>query len=58
MLQEVQRVQLAPVEQAPIVVAEIDPLGNVGGGAPLVRSAPADETQVADAVTACAASAA
>lgn len=48
-LQEVQRVQLAPVEQAPIVVAEIDPLGNVGGGAPLVRSAPADETQVADA---------
>jgi cytoskeletal protein RodZ len=48
-LQEVQRVQLAPVEQAPIVVAEIDPLGNVGGGAPLVRSAPADETEVADA---------
>ena len=40
-LQEVQRVQLAPVDQAPIVVAEIDPLGNVGGDAPLVRSAPA-----------------
>lgn len=39
-LQEVQRVQLAPVEQAPSVVAEIDPLGNVGGAAPLVRSAP------------------
>jgi cytoskeletal protein RodZ len=28
-LQEVQRVQLAPVDQAPVVVAEIDPLGNV-----------------------------
>lgn len=40
-LQEVQRVQLAPVDQAPQVVAEIDPLGNVErGAAPLVRSAP------------------
>ncbi|MFN4158452.1 MAG: helix-turn-helix domain-containing protein [Gemmobacter sp.] len=39
-LQEVQRVQLAPVDQAPKVVAEIDPLGNVPGVAPLVRSAP------------------
>lgn len=39
-LQEVQRVQLAPVDQAPQVVAEIDPLGNVPGVAPLVRSAP------------------
>lgn len=39
-LQEVQRVQLAPVDQAPSVVAEIDPLGNVTGAAPLVRSAP------------------
>ena len=28
-LQEVQRVQLAPVNEAPAVVAEIDPLGNV-----------------------------
>ncbi len=42
-LQEVQRVQLAPVDQAPAVVAEIDPLGNVKGSAPLVRSAPAAE---------------
>ena len=41
-LQEVQRVQLAPVNEAPSVVAEIDPLGNVKGDAPLVRSAPAD----------------
>jgi cytoskeletal protein RodZ len=39
-LQEVQRVQLAPVDQPPSVVAEIDPLGNVKGEAPLVRSAP------------------
>ncbi|QYZ71409.1 helix-turn-helix domain-containing protein [Neotabrizicola shimadae] len=39
-LQEVQRVQLAPVEQAPAVVADIDPIGNVQGSAPLVRSAP------------------
>ena len=31
-LQEVQRVQVAPVEQAPSVVASIDPLGNVGQG--------------------------
>ncbi len=43
-LQEVQRVQLAPVDQAPSVVAEIDPLGNVTGDAPLVRSAPQVET--------------
>ncbi|NUB43079.1 DUF4115 domain-containing protein [Fertoebacter nigrum] len=51
-LQEVQRVQLAPVDQAPVVVAEIDPLGNVSGEPPLVRSAPASETTdtvVADA---------
>lgn len=50
-LQEVQRVQLAPVDQAPAVVAEIDPLGNVTGAAPIVRSAPAAEegTQLAGA---------
>ena len=46
-LQEVQRVQLAPVDQAPAVVAEIDPLGNVSAPAPLVRSAP--EAPVAEA---------
>lgn len=47
-LQEVQRVQLAPVDQAPSVVAEIDPLGNVSGDAPLVRSAPdSDQTAAA-----------
>ena len=48
-LQEVQRVQLAPVNEAPSVVAEIDPLGNVNGDAPLVRSAPAVPDQVASA---------
>ncbi len=47
-LQEVQRVTIAPIDQAPLVVAEIDPLGNVQADAPLVRSAPAAE-QVADA---------
>lgn len=34
-LREVQRVQVAPVEQAPSVVASIDPLGNVGQGVDL-----------------------
>ena len=48
-LQEVQRVQLAPVNEAPAVVAEIDPLGNVKGDAPLVRSAPAAPDQLAQA---------
>jgi cytoskeletal protein RodZ len=43
-LQEVQRVQVSPVDQAPSVVAEIDPLGNVRGDAPLVRSAPETTT--------------
>jgi len=45
-LQEVQRVQLAPIDQAPAVVAELDPLGNVQGVAPLVRSAPAGDAVV------------
>ncbi|ABN76739.1 protein RodZ, contains Xre-like HTH and DUF4115 domains [[Luteovulum] sphaeroides subsp. megalophilum] len=43
-LQQVQRVQVAPVDQAPQVVAEIDPLGSVGTVAPLVRSEPASDT--------------
>lgn len=45
-VQEVQRVQLAPVNEAPAVVAEIDPLGNIDGPATTLRSAP---DQVADA---------
>ncbi len=49
-LQEVQRVQLAPVDQAPSVVADIDPLGNIDGVAPLVRSAP-ETVEMADADT-------
>lgn len=51
-LQEVQRVQLAPIDQAPAVTAEIDPLGNVGGEAQVVRSAPAaTETAAVEGVT-------
>ena len=42
-LQEVQRVQLAPVDQAPAVVAEIDPLAGVQPVAPIVAQAPAAE---------------
>ena len=38
LLQEVQRVQLAPVNEAPAVVAEIDPLANVKVDAPLAVS--------------------
>lgn len=33
-LQEVQRVQLSPVDQAPVVIAELDPLANVTASAP------------------------
>ncbi len=40
-LQEVQRVQLAPVDEAPEVVAQIDPLMPAGSAAPAV-SAPQD----------------
>ncbi len=51
MLQEVQRVQLAPVNEAPAVVAEIDPLGNVDGQATSLRSAPSasDGQEIANA---------
>ena len=45
-LREVQRVQVAPIEQAPSVVASIDPLGNVGAGAALkVADGQPEETQ-------------
>ncbi len=43
-LQEVQRVQLSPVEQAPVVVAELDPLAGV-------KAAPEAGAQVADATS-------
>lgn len=53
-LQEVQRVQLAPVDQAPSVVAEIDPLSSVKPVEQIVAEAAttapeSDETEVADA---------
>ena len=35
-LQEVQRVRLAPVDQVPVVVAEIDPLGDISREAPQI----------------------
>lgn len=38
-LQEVQRVQLAPVDEAPSVVAEIDPLSNAGTAGPQIAAA-------------------
>ena len=45
-LQEVQRVQLAPVDEAPTVVAQIDPLSDVGTAAPnVVASRPAEPAQ-------------
>jgi cytoskeletal protein RodZ len=54
LLQEVQRVQLAPVDEAPSVVAEVDPLGNIAQRpAPIVRSAPApteEDVAAAEAV--------
>lgn len=46
-LREVQRVQVAPVDQAPSVVAQIDPLGNVGQGAAL-RTVEAPEPEVVE----------
>ncbi len=43
-LQEVQRVQLAPVDEAPSVVAQIDPLQGATAPAPqIVAAAPAEE---------------
>jgi cytoskeletal protein RodZ len=50
-LQEVQRVQLAPVEQAPAVVAELDPLSEVQGQ-PEADAAAADPVLAANGATA------
>jgi cytoskeletal protein RodZ len=53
-LREVQRVQVAPIDQAPAVVAVIDPLGNIGGPAPLETAesttTPADVVPAGDAL--------
>ena len=46
-LQEVQRVQLSPVDQAPSVVAELDPLADVQGVAPLTRAPALNDAQAA-----------
>lgn len=46
-LREVQRVQLAPVDEAPTVVAEIDPLAGVQAVKPVNRVTPADAAQLA-----------
>jgi hypothetical protein len=47
-LQEVQRVQLAPVDEAPTVLAQIDPLANAGGtSAQLVTTRPTGEALTA-----------
>ncbi|MBC2835640.1 helix-turn-helix domain-containing protein [Paragemmobacter straminiformis] len=56
-LQEVQRVQLAPVDQAPSVVAEIDPLGDMKPVEPIVAetAVPADAAAPASDETAVAA---
>ena len=45
-LREVQRVQVAPIEQAPSVVALIDPLGNIGA-APQAPGVGANQPEVA-----------
>ena len=44
-LQEVQRVQLSPVDQAPSVLAQIDPLDSAGTAAPQIVAAPTDTSQ-------------
>lgn len=49
-LQEVQRVQLAPVEQTPSVMAEIDPLDNVTATAALVLAQPKPASKADQAV--------
>lgn len=52
-LQEVQRVQLAPIEQAPMVLAEIDPLANVQGQLPQAAElAQATDPQAVDPLAA------
>ena len=46
-LREVQRVQLAPVDEAPTVVADIDPLDGVQTLAPVNRISPPDSQKLA-----------
>ncbi len=51
LLREVQRVSLAPVDQAPVVVTNIDPIGAVETQAPIVRTEPVDATAQAAAAS-------
>lgn len=51
-LQEVQRVQLSPVDQAPLVVAELDPLADAQGTAPLTRAPVANDAAAAEMLAA------
>lgn len=44
-LQEVQRVQLAPVDQAPVVVAEVDPIAQIDGISASGRTETAPEAE-------------
>jgi cytoskeletal protein RodZ len=44
-LQEVQRVQLAPVDEAPTVVAQIDPLAGATAPTPQIVAAPVAQTE-------------
>ncbi|KIC49027.1 helix-turn-helix domain-containing protein [Tateyamaria sp. ANG-S1] len=48
-LQEVQRVQVAPVDQTPVVLSDLDPLGSAATTAP-VEEGPSIETPRADAL--------
>lgn len=46
-LQEVQKVEFAPVEQAPVVIAEVDPLAGAARGGPGIGDSPGDEVAFA-----------
>ncbi len=51
-LQEVQRVQLSPVDQAPSVVADLDPLADVQGLATLARKPATNDAAAAEMLAA------
>jgi hypothetical protein len=49
-LRELQQVQVTPIDQAPVVAVQLDPLGNVVLGAPDATDAPAAEASAASAL--------
>ncbi|WP_238366098.1 RodZ domain-containing protein [Mesobacterium pallidum] len=49
-LREVQRVQLAPVDQTPVVLSDLDPLDGASGGQPEIASAQTLQTPSAEAL--------